>query len=409
MAWDISRRVFLRGAGLAALGVGMQPSSLLVRTAQAAGAGTKILVKVFLRGGCDGLNLCVPYGDPAYYDLRQGSGVNSIALQRGELVDLDGYFGLHPALAPLKSIWDEGRLAFLQAVGSTGLTRSHFDAQDFMETGTPGDRTTSTGWLDRGIARLPGSEVMQAVSFSSQLPRSLLGPEPVLVAQNLTSFDLRARNWRTEAETLLRAMYDARGDDVGRIGQETFAAMQVLLRNPALAAPPANGATYPASTIGNSLRQAAAIIRVGLGTRCIYVNVPGAFDTHANQLPAHVTEFTRIGQALAAFRQDLGPLLDDVLLMVTTEFGRAAYMNGSAGTDHGTAHCMIFMGGGVRGGRVHGNWPGLAKSQLYQERDLAVGTDFRDAFAEAARVQLGVDASSLFPGYTPRPGPGVVA
>jgi uncharacterized protein (DUF1501 family) len=409
MAWDLSRRVFLRGAGLAALGVGMQPSSLLVRTAQAAGLGARVLVKVFLRGGCDGLNLCAPYGDPLYYDLRRGSGLNSIALEGSDLVPLDGYFGLNAALAPLKPLYDEGRLAFLQAVGHYGLTRSHFDAQDFMETGTPGDKSTATGWLDRGIARLPGSEVTQAVSFSSQLPRSLLGPEPALVAQNLASFDLRARNWRDEAERLLREMYDARGDGIGRMGQETFAAMNVLLRTPALSAPPANGAVYPAGTIGTSLRQSAAIIRAGLGTRCIFVNVPGAFDTHANQLPANATEFARIAQALVAFRQDLGVLMDDVLLMVTTEFGRAAFMNGSAGTDHGSAHCMIFLGGGVRGGRVHGPWPGLGKAQLYQERDLAAATDFRDAFAEAARVQLGVDANALFPGYTPRPGPGVVA
>ena len=409
MAWDLSRRVFLRGAGLAALGVGMQPSSLLVRTAQAAGFGPKVLVKVFLRGGCDGLNLCVPHGDPSYYDLRRAVGANDIAFERGELLDLDGFFGLNPALAPLQALWDEGTLAFLQAVGNTALTRSHFDAQDFMETGTPGDKSTATGWLDRGIARLPGAEVMQAVSFSSQLPRSLLGPEPVLVAQSLASFDLRARNWREEAERLLRSMYDARGDAVGQMGQDTFAAMQVLLRTPALGAPPANGAVYPASTIGNSLRQAAALIKVGLGTRCIYVNVPGAFDTHANQLPANAIEFARIAESLVAFRRDLGPLIDDVLVMVTTEFGRAAYVNGSAGTDHGTAHCMIFMGGGVRGARVHGPWPGLSRSQLYQERDLAVGTDFRDAFAEAARVQLGVDPNALFPGYTPRPGPGVVA
>jgi uncharacterized protein (DUF1501 family) len=409
MAWDLSRRVFLRGAGLAALGVGMQPSSLLVRTARAAGLGTKVLVKVFLRGGCDGLNLCVPHGDPLYYDLRRGSGVNSIALEGSDLVDLDGYFGLNAALAPLKPLYDEGRLAFLHAVGNYALTRSHFDAQDFMETGTPGDKTTSTGWLDRGIARLPGSEVMQAVSFSSQLPRSLLGPEPALVAQNLASFDLRARNWRDEAERLLREMYQARPDDIGKMGQETFSAMDVILRTPALSAPPANGAVYPAATIGASLRQAAAIIKAGLGTRCIFVNVPGSFDTHANQLPANATEFTRIAQALVAFRQDLGGTMDDVLLMVTTEFGRAAFMNGSAGTDHGSAHCMIFLGGGVRGGRVHGPWPGLGKAQLYQERDLAAATDFRDAFAEAARVQLGVDPNALFPGYTPRSGPGVVA
>jgi uncharacterized protein (DUF1501 family) len=278
-----------------------------------------------------------------------------------------------------------------------------------MESGTPGDKSTGTGWLERSVAKVPGNAVTEAVAFSPQLPRSFLGPQPVLVAQNLSSFDLRARNWRGEAETLLRAMYDARGDALGHVGQETFAAMNVLLRTPEIMAPPAGGAVYPNATIGNALRQAAQIIKAGIGTRAIFVNVPGAFDTHASQLAAHTLEFARLADALVAFARDLGGLMDDVALMVTTEFGRVAFVNGSAGTDHGSGHCMILMGGRVRGGRVHGSWPGLGRSQLYQERDLAVTTDFRDVFAELARAQLGVDASSLFPGYTPGPGPGIVA
>lgn len=404
MAWDLSRRVFLRGAGLAAVGVGFHPSSLLVRAAEAAEAGSRVLVQVFLRGGCDGLSVCVPFGDPEYYGLRGG-----IAIGRGEVVNLDGHFGLHPALAPLKPLYDEGRLALLPAVGNYSLSRSHFDAQDFMESGTPGDKSTGTGWLERGISKVPGDAVTEAVAFSSQLPRSFLGPEPVLVAQALSSFDLRARNWRSEAETLLRAMYDARDDAVGQVGRETFTAMSVLLRTPAIMAPPAGGVVYPNAQIGNALRQAAQIIKAGIGTRAIFVNVPGAFDSHSNQLAAHNLEFPRIADALVAFARDLGPLLDDVALMVTTEFGRVAFANGSAGTDHGSAHCMMLMGGRVRGGRVHGSWPGLARSQLYQERDVAVTTDFRDVFAELARAQLGVDASSLFPGYAPGPGPGIVS
>src|SRR3989442_10194487 len=187
MSADLSRRVFLKGAGLAAVGVGSQPSSLLVRTARAAEAGAQMLVQVFLRGGADGLNQLVPHGAPAYYDLRR-----EIALpppgRSGGVVDLDGYFGLHPELAPLLPLWRDGRLAFLPAVGNYGLTRSHFDAQDFMETGTPGVKSTATGWLDRTVARLPGTEVTQAVAFASVLPRSFLGGEPVLVAQNLSSF-----------------------------------------------------------------------------------------------------------------------------------------------------------------------------------------------------------------------------
>jgi uncharacterized protein (DUF1501 family) len=404
MPWDASRRVFLKGIGLAAVGVGFGPSSLMVRAAEAARAGNKVLVEVFLRGGCDGLNLCVPYGDPEYYSLRGG-----IAVARSEVVNLDGYFGLHPALRALEPLYDEGRLAFVPAAGQYSLTRSHFDAQDFMETGTPGDKSTTTGWLDRSIARIPGSEVTQAVAFSSQLPRSYLGPEPVLVAQNLTSFDLRARNWRDEAERLLRAMYEPKQTPVGRMGQETFAAMQTLLRTPEILAAPANGASYPAAGVGNSLRQAAQLIKADLGTRTIYVNVPGAFDTHSNQTFNNDLEFTRLGDALAAFATDLGRLMDDVVVLVTTEFGRTAAVNGSAGTDHGSGYCMIVMGGGVRGGRIYGQWPGLSRTQLYQGRDLAVTTDFRDVFAELARAQFGItDTAALFPGHTPGPAPGIV-
>jgi uncharacterized protein (DUF1501 family) len=408
MTWDPSRRVFLRGAGLAALGVGFHPSSLLVRTAQAAGLGPRALVQVFIRGGLDGLSVAVPYGEPEYYSLR-----GAIALPRpgsaGGVVGLDGTFGLHPGLASLKPLWDDGRLAIVPAVGNYGLTRSHFDAQDFMETGTPGERTTATGWLDRTIRALPGSTVTEAVAFQSQLPRSFLGPEPVLVAQTLTSFDIRARNWRAEAESLLRAMYANGTSDVYRVGRETLDAVQALLTMPTLSSAPANGAAYPDGAVGAGLRQTAQIVRGGLGTRCFFVSVSGQFDTHSGQLASHELELTRIGSALAAFAQDLGVLLDDVVVLVSTEFGRTAAVNGALGTDHGAAHCSLVMGGGVRGGRILGGWPGLSAGRLHEGRELAVTTDYRDLFAEIARKHLGVDTAQLFPGYTPGPGPGVLA
>jgi uncharacterized protein (DUF1501 family) len=403
MSWDVSRRVFLRGAGLAAVGVGMAPSSLLVRTALAA-SGAKVLVKVFLRGGADGLNFCVPYGDSEYYNLRRGIGLPRPG-QGGGVINLDGYFGMHPEFAPLEPFFRDGRLAFVHAVGNPQVTRSHFDAQDFQESGTPGDKQTATGWLDRAIAQIPGTEVTQAVSFSSQLVRSLLGPEPVLVAQTLTSFDLRARNWRSEAETLLTSMYQSDSTQVGTTGLETFEAINTLRRAPT--PPPANGAQYPTGNTGNALRQAAGLIKNGIGTRCVYVNVSGAFDTHSNQLQGNINDYRPLGLALAAFATDLGGLLDDVVLMVTTEFGRTAAVNGAAGTDHGTGYAMLLLGGRVRGGRVLGRWPGLSRGQLYENRDLAATTDFRDVFQEVARAQFGISAS-LFPGYTPGAGVGVV-
>jgi len=404
MPFDASRRVFLRGAGLAAVGVGMAPSSLLVRTALAASGGPKVLVKVFLRGGADGLNLCVPYGDSDYYNLRGGIAIPRPG-QGGGAINLDGYFGMHPELLPLEPLFRDGRLAFVHAVGNPAVSRSHFDAQDFQESGTPGNKQTPTGWLDRAISEIPGREVTQAVSFSSQLVRSLLGPEPVLVAQSLSSFDLRARNWRAEAENLLTAMYQADPTQVGTNGLETFEAINTLLRAPT--PPPANGASYPAGAAGNALRQAAGLVKNGVGTRCVYVNVGGGFDTHSNQLQNNVNDYRPLGQALAAFATDLGGLLDDVVVLVTTEFGRTAAVNGAAGTDHGTGYAMLALGGRVRGGRVLGRWPGLSRSQLFESRDLAATTDFRDVFQEVARAQFGISAS-LFPGYTPGAGVGVV-
>jgi uncharacterized protein (DUF1501 family) len=408
MRWDISRRVFLKGASMAAVGVGLQPSSLMVRTAEAAGPGSRVLVKVFLRGGADGLAICAPYGDGYYYSIR-GAIALPLPGQAGGLVDLNGYFGLHPSLAALKPLWDSGRLGVVHSVGNYGLTRSHFDAQDFMESGTPGDKTTGTGWLDRAMVAVPGSEVTQTVAFSSQLPRSLLGPEPVLVASNLSTFNIRATNWSAEAGTLLRALYANDNGTVGRLGQNTFAAVDVLQRSPAIQAGPANGAVYPNASVGSSLRQAAQIIKAQIGTRCIFVNVGGSFDTHSGQLAANATEFQRLGDALAAFATDLGTLMDDVVVMVTTEFGRAAYVNGSAGTDHGSAHCMLVLGNRVRGGRVYGVWPGLAPNALYQQRDLAVTTDFRDVFTELATGHLGVGSAGLFPGFTPGAGLGILS
>ncbi len=405
MRFDPSRRVFLRGASLAAVGVGLAPSSLLLRTAQAAGASRKVLVEVFLRGGADGLNLCVPYGEPAYYDLRGAIALGRPGSSDG-VVRLDGTFGMHPELAPLQPFYDDGRLAFVHAVGNPQVSRSHFDAQDFQESGTPGYKQTATGWLDRAVARIPGSEVTQAVSFSRQLVRSYLGPEPVLVAQQLSSFDLHASKWRGEAEALLRAMYEADSSEVGANGRETFDAVSTLLQTPLAA--PASGASYPAGTAGSSLRQAAQLIKAGVGTRCIFVNLTGGFDTHSNQLQNNVNDYRPLGQALAAFAIDLGPLLDEVALVVTTEFGRTAAVNGAGGTDHGTGYSMMVLGGQVRGGRVLGRWPGLARAQLYQNRDLAATTDWRDVFQEIAAAQFGI-GESLFPGYSPGPGVGVIA
>jgi uncharacterized protein (DUF1501 family) len=402
MAWDPSRRLFLKGAGMAALGVGMAPSPLMVRAAEAA-AGNGVLVHIFFRGGFDGLSFLSPYDDPEYQQARPG-----IALRKNDtdparrVIVLDSYFGLHPGLAPLEPLYRNGQIGFVPAVGNLKLTRSHFDAQDYMEQGTPGVKTTLDGWMGRAIQQIPGSDVTHQVAFASQLPRTYFGVEPVLVTQNLAQFNLRAgagtRSWRDQAESALKTMYATHR------GRATFAAIDGLVRSPAANTPPANGAEYPNSTIGNGLRQAAQVIKAGLGTRTIFINVGGAFDTHANQLAAHMLEFPRIGQSLAAFALDLGPKLDDVVVLGLTEFGRTFSQNGSAGTDHGAGSCAFYMGGRVRGGRVLGTWPGLGKAQLNQQRELMPTTDFRDLFAEVLQKHVGVkDMGAVLPGHAPQP------
>ena len=401
-----SRRAFLESSGLALVSFGVAPRVLLRAAALGDGrpkARRKTLVVVLQRGACDGLNTVVPYGDGRYRGLRPTIAVPPPNGGRDAALDLDGFFGLHPALEPLMPYWKDRRLAIVHAVGSPDPTRSHFDAQDFMESGTPGDKTTATGWLSRALGQLPGSEVVEGVAISSLQPRSFLGPEPVLVASNLSGFTLQARGWVSEADRLLRGIYEAGSAELAaRVGRETFDAIDALAGAPGIGAAPDNGAQYPATSAGGALRQAAQIIKADLGTRCVFVNVGGSFDTHANQLASNQADFASLAASLAAFDTDLGRRLDDVALMVTTEFGRTAAVNGTLGTDHGSAHCSIVLGGRVRGGRVHGRWPGLGRSQLYEGRDLAVTTDYRDLFSELARVQLGL-GGSLFPGYTPTP------
>jgi uncharacterized protein (DUF1501 family) len=407
MAWDVSRRVFLRGAGLAALGVGFAPSPLLVRLAEAAGVGNKVLLHVFLRGGADGLSLLVPYGEPEYYAARGRIALPPPGKAEGVL-RIDDTFALHPALAPLKPLYEGGRLAFIPAVGNYDVTRSHFSAQDFVEMGTPGVSTTKTGTLTRALETLPGGTTSKGVAFATRRPISFLGPDPVLVCTNLAAFRLRAKNWLPEAEESLKALY--KGTQLARTTSAIFDAVHLLQGTPQIQAPPANGAVYPEAPIGSSLRQAASLIKAGIGTRCIFVSGDGNFDTHSHQLVNNAADFAPLAKALAAFDKDLGKKVDDVVVLVTTEFGRTVFMNGSEGTDHGAGFCAMVLGGRVKGGRIHGRWPGLKKADLFEERDVAVRHDFRDLFAEVAQKHLGIPATAeLFPGYKPGAPLGVVA
>lgn len=396
----VDRRTFLKTAAAAAATISLRPDSLLASAASHAGDGRNILVFVFLRGGADGLALVPAHGDPLYYKARP-----TIALPAPKkegtrsVVDLDGYFGLHPALASLAPLYAERRFAIIQAVGCTALGRSHFDAQEFMETGTPGTKGTPKGFLTRSIDDIRGAALTKAVSFARLRPRALQGPNQVLVTRDLARFDFDAPGWRSEAESLIRGMYAQESGTMGQVGRDALDILALIRRTPALSAPASHGAVYPEAFVGTALRQAAQIVKADIGTRCIFVDLEGTFDTHSDQLSNNQAEFEPLARAIAAFYSDLGGLGDRVTTVVASEFGRALEENGAKGTDHGTAGTVLLFGGRVRGGRIYGRWPGLAKDALYERRDLAVTSDFRDVFAEVVHRHLGVPTATLFPNH----------
>ncbi|MFN7995539.1 MAG: DUF1501 domain-containing protein [Bryobacteraceae bacterium] len=408
-----SRRVFLRNSALAMVGSGAAPSWLerALYAADAPSRRKKILVAVFQRGAADGLNIVIPHGDKRYYELRP-----TIAIPRPptasegreeRVLDLDGFFGLHPSLSPLKPIWDNGRLAIVHAAGSPDPTRSHFDAQDYMESGTPGRKATSDGWMNRALTSGSGPvSPVRAVSLGPVLPRVLRGPHPAVAVENVGDFQVR----NAEAARTFEKLYGASTDAVLRAtGRETFEAMGLLEAIQRKPYTPASGAVYPRGRFGDSLRQIAQLIKADVGLEMAFADV-GGWDHHVNevgqspsqgQLAARLADF---GQALAAFWQDLGDAMADVAIVTMSEFGRTARENGDRGTDHGHANCMFVMGGTVRGGKVYGDWPGLQPEQLYEGRDLNLTTDFRDVLGELVAGQLGNrDLRAVFPGYVPKP------
>ena len=397
----MNRRTFLR-CGACSLVALAGPPRFLIRTAAAAAARGKVLVAVFQRGAVDGLSMIVPYGDAAYAAARQ-----TIALRppmRGEsdrALDLDGFFALHPGLAPLVPLWENRSLAIVHACGSPDTTRSHFDAQDYMESGTPGVKSTPDGWLARAVTALPERPApFRAVALGPVLPRALQGDAGALAMASIDRFDVRATD--TGARGGFEALYARTvGDLLSGTGRETFEAVRMLRSADAARIPPANGAEYPRGRFGEAMRQIAQLIKANIGLEVAFADVQG-WDTHVGQgaeqgqLAARLREF---GGALAAFAQDLNDRMADVVVLTMSEFGRTVGENGNRGTDHGHATAMLVLGGGVRGGRVHGRWPGLARERLFEARDLAVTTDFRTLFSEVASRHLGVSVASLFPGW----------
>jgi len=405
----ITRRVFLQRSALAVVGTAAIPSFLTraVLGADIPQAGRKRLVVIFQRGAADGLNIVIPHGETAYYSMRP-----SINIPKNAVLDLDGFFGLHPALSPLQPLWNQRHLAIVHAAGSPDNTRSHFDAQDYMESGTPGVKATDDGWLNRALHALPdpgaSSEAFRAIAMGPSLPRILSGPEPAVAVNNINEFGVGGRNPQAQPiSNTFEAMYAQSVDSVLHgTGQETFEAVKMLKSADPSRYTPAPGANYPRGHFGDSLKQLAQLIKANLGVQVAFADI-GGWDHHVNegntqgQLANVLREFS---QSLAAFWTDLGDLAGETVVVTMSEFGRTARENGNRGTDHGHANVMFVMGGPVRGGRVYGRWPGLEQSQLYEGRDLAVTTDFRRVLGEAVSHHLGnTHLERVFPGFDNQP------
>jgi uncharacterized protein (DUF1501 family) len=403
----ITRRIFLRNSALMVVGTAGIPQFLRRAAfgAEQPGARTKRLVVIFQRGAADGLNIVVPHGETAYYAMRP-----SISIPRNAVLDLDGFFGLHPSLSALQPIWNQKHLAIVHAAGSPDPTRSHFDAQDFMESGTPGIKATEDGWLNRTLHSPSGSEPaspFRAVAMGPALPRALSGSEPAVAINNINDFGIGGRNSKASPiESSFEAMYAGSVDAVLHgSAQETFEAVKMLKSTNPAQYSPAAGADYPRGRFGDSLKQLAQLIKANLGVQVAFADISG-WDHHVNegstqgQIANVLREFS---ESLAAFCFDLGDLAEDTVVVTMSEFGRTARENGNRGTDHGHANAMFVFGGPVNGGKVYGRWPGLDSSQLYEGRDLALTTDFRSVLGEIVYRQLGnKDLSLVFPGFDNR-------
>jgi uncharacterized protein (DUF1501 family) len=404
-----TRRIFLRNSALAMVGIGSTPlwlkRALYARPLSedaAPFARKKILVAIFQRGAADGLNIVVPHGEKDYYAMRPTIAVPRPGSADGA-IDLDGFFGLHPSLAPLKPVFEAGHLAIVDAVGSPDPTRSHFDAQDYMESGTPGRKATANGWMNRALPKESGkASPLRALALGAVLPRTMSGERPALALASVAEFQVRNQ----EAAKTFEQLYEESPDAALRAtGQETFEAASLL--HAVQKQPYVPAADYPRGRFGDSLRQIAQLIKADVGVEMAFVDI-GGWDHHVNEVGQRASEgqlanlLREYGQALSAFWQDMGDRMADIVVVTMSEFGRTAHENGNRGTDHGHANNMFLMGGPVKGGKVYGRWPGLAREQLYQGRDLALTTDFRDVLGELVARHLGNSSlQDVFPGYQP--------
>jgi uncharacterized protein (DUF1501 family) len=406
----LTRRAFLQASGAAGAGMALAAVPRLAFASSAEPRRGDVLISIFLRGGLDGLSAVVPHQDPLYYARRP-----SIAVPASAVLDIDGQFGLHPALAPLQEVLRAGHLAIVQGVGSPGVDRSHFRGQVLVETGLAPAGTAPAGWIARHLAatRTDADGPVRAVGFAGRLQASLLGGPSTISTSDIDRFHLGGFDPIDVAriEVALRAMHPPGSGLPGRIGSVVHHAIEAVdLVERVCAEPyvPRGGVRYPSHAFGRQLRQVAHLLRADdelhLEAACLDLH---GFDTHADQgtwqggrLSSLLAE---LAGGLAAFYADLQDRLHEITIVVMSEFGRQVHENGSRGTDHGTAGCLFVMGGGVRGG-LHGSFPGLADQQLFSPGGLAVTTDFRDVLAEIVSLRLGCpDPAGVFPGHSPRP------
>src|SRR5215813_1657058 len=404
---SITRRVFLKGGAMAVVGTAALPQ-FLARAAYAATgltSSSKRLVIVFQRGAADGLNIVVPYGEAAYYSLRP-----TINIPRQQVLELNGLFGLHPSLALFKPLWDQKHLAIVHAAGSPDETRSHFDAQDYMESGTPGIKSTQDGWLNRALPPETGrnDSPFHAVALGTSLPRILSGKAPAVAVSNLSGFAIAGGNPAVAPiGNTFEAMYAQSVDSVLHgTGRETFEAVKMLQSADPQKYVPASGANYPKGRFGDAMRQTAQLIKSNLGVQIAFTDI-GGWDHHVNegavqgQLGNVLREF---GDSISAFWTDPGDLAEETVVITMSEFGRTAHENGNRGTDHGHANVMFVLGGPVHGGHVYGRWPGLDPSHLHEGRDLALTTDFRTVVGESIARHMGNhNLNAVFPGFSNSP------
>lgn len=406
----INRRVFVKSSGLSLLGLSALPPFLQRLALSNPSVNKKILVTVFQRGAADGLNVVAPFGEPLYYSLRPSIAVPPPSARDKEcLIDLDGFFGLHPSLRTLHSLYEQKHLAVVHAVGSPDSSRSHFDAQDFMESGTPGVKSTRDGWLNRHLQsqRDPGETAFRAVAMTANLPRTLRGQAPALALSRLSDFELKTVGHSTPVKASFESMYEQTVDSIlGATGSDAFEAIRFLKRANPAQYQPASGVQYPRSPFGNSLKQVAQMIKANVGLEVAFVESNG-WDHHVaeggvrGQLAARLSD---LAQGLSAFYSDLESRMDDIVVLTMSEFGRTVRENGNRGTDHGHATSLFVLGGPVRGGKVYGKWPGLQPEQLFEGRDLALTTDFRSVFGELILKHLGnPNLKAVFPNCDLKP------